>query len=76
MHITTTARVTSDKKIVIDKKHQKFLKPGMKLNIIIDQEDDESDKRKAFEFILNTPECSSPGIRVKEITREWIHSNE
>ncbi len=76
MHITTTAKVTSDKKIVIDKKYQQFLKPGMKLNLVIDHEDDKIDKKKALEFVLTTANSSSPGLKVKEITREWIHNNE
>jgi len=76
MHIMTTAEVTSDKKLLIDKKHQKFLKPGMKLNIIIDKEDDKSDKNKALEFVLSASDSLSPGLKVKDITREWIHNNE
>ncbi len=46
MHIIITAKVTSDKKIVIDEKHQQLLKPGMKLNLIIDHEDNKIDKKK------------------------------
>jgi len=76
MHIITTAKVTSDKKIVIDEKHQQFLKPGMKLNLVIDHEDNKIDKKKALEFVLTTANSSSPGLKVKEITREWIHNNE
>ena len=46
MHIITTAKVTSDKKIVIDEKYQQFLKPVMKLNLVIDHQDNKIDKKK------------------------------
>ena len=73
MHIDAT--VNSDYTIVIDKAYEKLLKPGMQVQIIFDNNngDDKSEKKKALDFVLNAAKNSSPGLKVEEITREWIH---
>ena len=69
------ARVNSDYTIAIDKAYEKLLKPGMQVKIIFDNinNDYNSEKKKALDFVLSATKNSSPGLKVKEITREWIH---
>jgi hypothetical protein len=68
------ARVNSDYTIAIDKTYEKLLKPGMQVQIIFDNNSnyDNSEKKIALNFVVNATKNSSPGLKVKEITREWI----
>lgn len=76
MRIKTTAKVTSERMLVIEEKHQRFLKPGIKLNLVIEDEEMKSDRKEALEFILKTAKESSIGLKSDDVNREWIYTRE
>lgn len=76
MKIKTTAKVTPDRMLIVEEKHQKFLKPGLKLNIVIEDEEFKSDRKESLEFILKTAKESSIGLKSDAINREWIYTRD
>lgn len=72
MYIKTTAEVNEEHLLVINENYRKKLRPGMKVRLVIEEEQSH-DQQSALENIIRFAQDHPSGIKSEQITREWIH---
>lgn len=64
MYIYTIAEVNSDNALVLDQKYEEFLKPGMKVQILIDNVEEKQEIKNSFSYIFKESKNQCMEIKV------------